>query len=112
MNSFTTNTTNIEDYFTQLENQQKIKSMSIIFITVTFILIVTLIINKILEIAKNTKKTEENTQKILEYLKENQKKISEEQVRKLENYYNCCVDIEWACKNNNIYLIQCRPITT
>lgn len=32
--------------------------------------------------------------------------------RELEKYYGCNVDIEWACENNNLYLIQCRPITT
>lgn len=31
---------------------------------------------------------------------------------KLEKHYGCDVDIEWACENNNLYLIQCRPITT
>lgn len=32
--------------------------------------------------------------------------------KKLEEYYDCDLDIEWACKNNILYLIQCRPITT
>lgn len=32
--------------------------------------------------------------------------------KKLEDYYNCDVDVEWACENNTLYLIQCRPITT
>ncbi len=32
--------------------------------------------------------------------------------QKVEQYYGCEVDIEWACENNVIYLIQCRPITT
>lgn len=32
--------------------------------------------------------------------------------KELEQKYNCDVDIEWACENNNIYIIQCRPITT
>lgn len=30
----------------------------------------------------------------------------------LEQKYGCDVDIEWACENNIIYIIQCRPITT
>ena len=32
--------------------------------------------------------------------------------KKLEDYYNCDVDVEWACENDTLYLIQCRPITT
>lgn len=32
--------------------------------------------------------------------------------RKIENYYGCEVDIEWAVEDNHIYLIQTRPITT
>lgn len=32
--------------------------------------------------------------------------------KELEEYYGCNVDIEWACRNDNLYLIQCRPITT
>lgn len=32
--------------------------------------------------------------------------------QKIEKYYGCEVDVEWACENNVIYLIQCRPITT
>lgn len=32
--------------------------------------------------------------------------------KKLEEHYGCDVDIEWACENDKIYLIQCRPITT
>lgn len=31
---------------------------------------------------------------------------------KIEKHYGCEVDIEWACENGVIYLIQCRPITT
>ena len=31
---------------------------------------------------------------------------------KLEDYYNCDVDVEWACEKDTLYLIQCRPITT
>lgn len=45
--------------------------------------------------------------------------ISEEIIKKLasigkdlEQKYGCDVDIEWACENNIIYIIQCRPITT
>lgn len=32
--------------------------------------------------------------------------------QKIEDYYGCEVDVEWACENNVLYLIQCRPITT
>lgn len=32
--------------------------------------------------------------------------------KKLEDYYNCDVDVEWACEKDTLYLIQCRPITT
>ncbi len=32
--------------------------------------------------------------------------------QKIEKYYGCEVDVEWACEDNVIYLIQCRPITT
>lgn len=32
--------------------------------------------------------------------------------KELEQKYGCDVDIEWACENNIIYIIQCRPITT
>lgn len=32
--------------------------------------------------------------------------------KKLEGHYDCDLDIEWACKNGILYLIQCRPITT
>ena len=32
--------------------------------------------------------------------------------KKIEKYYGCEVDIEWACENGVLYLIQCRPITT
>ena len=32
--------------------------------------------------------------------------------KKIEKHYGCEVDIEWAVENNNIYLIQTRPITT
>lgn len=32
--------------------------------------------------------------------------------QKIEKHYGCEVDIEWACENNVLYLIQCRPITT
>ena len=35
-----------------------------------------------------------------------------EAVNKLEDYYNCDVDVEWACEKDTLYLIQCRPITT
>lgn len=31
---------------------------------------------------------------------------------KLEKEYGCDVDIEWACKDNEVFIIQCRPITT
>ena len=31
---------------------------------------------------------------------------------KIEKYYGCDVDIEWAYEDNSLYLIQCRPITT
>ena len=59
------------------------------------------------------KKTMEITGQISEHniLKE---KIMElcEIGKKLEDYYNCDLDIEWACENNILYLIQCRPITT
>ena len=32
--------------------------------------------------------------------------------QRIEDYYGCEVDIEWACENGYLYLIQCRPITT
>lgn len=32
--------------------------------------------------------------------------------QKIEKHYCCEVDIEWACENGVLYLIQCRPITT
>ena len=32
--------------------------------------------------------------------------------KNIEKHYGCEVDIEWACENGVLYLIQCRPITT
>ena len=32
--------------------------------------------------------------------------------QKIEKHYGCEVDIEWACEDGVLYLIQCRPITT
>ena len=32
--------------------------------------------------------------------------------KNLENYYHYDLDVEWACEDNVLYLIQCRPITT
>lgn len=33
-------------------------------------------------------------------------------IRRVESYYHKPVDIEWAYRNNNLYLLQARPITT
>lgn len=45
--------------------------------------------------------------------------LSEEEVRTLckaavdvENYYGCPMDIEWAIRGGNAYILQARPITT
>lgn len=38
-------------------------------------------------------------------------KVSEV-VKKIEKFYNFPVDIEWAVYKENIYILQCRPITT
>lgn len=32
--------------------------------------------------------------------------------KKIEEYYNCPQDIEWALKKGEFYIIQSRPITT
>ncbi len=50
-------------------------------------------------------------------IKNNNKKLSESQIKKLtglcikiENHFNKPQDIEWALKNNKIYILQSRPI--
>lgn len=33
-------------------------------------------------------------------------------IKKIEKIYSLPVDVEWGIKNNEIYILQCRPITT
>ncbi len=34
------------------------------------------------------------------------------EIKKIEKFYGFPVDIEWAIEENNVYILQCRPITT
>lgn len=59
----------------------------------------------------------QNTLKVIDSINKNNipESIIKELVKignKLEKEYGCDVDIEWACENDILYLIQCRPITT
>ncbi len=50
----------------------------------------------------------DNTQKLSDALL----KVLAQQVKKLEDYYKYPVDVEWAVENGQLYITQCRPITT
>ena len=57
--------------------------------------------------------------KIIDVDNPNQETLSEKHIndlvliiKKIENIYDCPQDIEWAIKNNELYILQARPITT
>lgn len=76
-------------------------------------------------IGKKEKKTipdyKNSTCKLIKTSRDSQKQccLSEDQIEKLrkkgtkiEDLYNCPQDIEWAIKDNEIFILQTRPITT
>ena len=78
--------------------------------------------NKVdVKIASQTKKLIYSNNKQLTYVPvvNNSQKLSDLNIKKLaksieliKNFYGFEVDIEWCLKNNEIYILQCRPITT